>query len=71
MPKITYNKATEILNDFITECDLDELAHIFGVTFGYDVTIDENEDFICTPNNDCGFVLEQQDEKQYIPTGNN
>lgn len=59
MPKITYDKATEILTDFAMECDLDELAHIFGDAFGYDVIIDENEDFICEPNKDCGFILEQ------------
>ena len=53
------------------ECDLDELAYIFGVVFGYDVTIDENEDFVCTPNKDCGFVLEQPGGRHYVAFSDN
>lgn len=56
---IPYERASEILADFVMECDLDDLAYIFGDVFGYDVTIDENENFACTPNGDCGFILEE------------
>ena len=57
--KITYEQATNILIDFAMECDLDELAHVFGDIFGYSIIVDENEDFACTPNENCGFIIEQ------------
>ena len=71
MKKITYEQATNVLTDFAMECDLDELAHIFGVVFGYDVIIDVNEDFVCTPNKDCGFILEQPGGRHYVAFSDN
>ena len=68
MPKITYGEAELTLINFITECDLDELAHVFSQTFGYDVMIDtENNLLECTPNNDCGFILEAEGGKINVP----
>ncbi|WP_169704396.1 hypothetical protein [Candidatus Kuenenia stuttgartiensis] len=59
MKKIAYGKAASLLITFIEECDADELAYIFGDTFGYDVLIDdETEQLECTPNGYCGFILE-------------
>lgn len=59
MKKVTYEEAENLLITFIEECDVDELAYIFGDTFGYDVTIDqETEQLECTPNGVCGFILE-------------
>lgn len=66
MRKISCDQAAAILIDCIETCDTDELADIFGDVFGYDVTIDENEDFVCKPNKDCGFILEQPGGKHYV-----
>lgn len=63
MYKIHHEQAAAILIDHIETCDVDELAHIFEKIFGYDVAIDENENFICKPNDNCGLILEQSDGK--------
>ena len=67
MRKISYAEATSLLVNFIKECDVDELAYIFGDTFGYDVTIDqETEQLECTPNAVCGFILEGGEDVQIV-----
>lgn len=59
MRKISYTEATDMLITFLEECDIDELAYIFGDTFGYDITINqETEQLECTSNGVCGFILE-------------
>lgn len=72
MPKITYGEAELTLIIFITECDLDELAHIFCETFGCDVTIDtENNLLECAPNEYCGFILEIEGGRKNVAHRNN
>lgn len=72
MIKITYGEAELALINFIAECDIDELAAIFSNTFKYDVLVDEENDlFECTPNANCGFILETEGGKKNVASRNN
>lgn len=63
MKKISYDKASGLLINYIKECDIDELAYIFGDTFGYEVAVDQETDQLeCTPNGVCGFILEEEED---------
>ena len=33
---VTEAEATMALHDFVSECDIDDLAHLYGQVFGYD-----------------------------------